>query len=43
MANHPARKPKRLYERRQQLMKLLVKEYRDAHDYGPEGGIRVKE
>src|SRR5215470_1872748 len=43
MANHAARKPKRLYERRRELMERLVKEYRDAHDYGPEGGIRVKE
>ena len=43
MANHSPRTPKRLYDRRQQLMELLVKEYRAAHDYGPEGGIRVKE
>jgi deoxyhypusine synthase len=43
MANHAPRTPKRLYDRRQELMALLMKEYRDAHDYGPEGGIRVKE
>ena len=43
MANHSPRTPKRLYDRRQQLMELLLNEYRAAHDYGPEGGIRVKE
>jgi deoxyhypusine synthase len=43
LANHAPRKPKRLYDRRSELMQLLVSEYRAAHDYGPDGGIRVKE
>jgi deoxyhypusine synthase len=40
LANHKPRKPKRLYERRQELMDKLVREYEAAHHYGPEGGFK---
>jgi deoxyhypusine synthase len=42
LANRKPRRPKRLYERRDHFMDRLVKEYRAAHDYGPEGGIRPR-
>ena len=40
LANHAPRKPKRLYQRREALMEKLVREYRKAHIFGPEGGIK---
>ena len=40
LTNHPPRKPKRLYERRDDLMKRLIDEYHAAHDFGPDGGIK---
>jgi deoxyhypusine synthase len=40
LANHPPRKPKRLYDRRNELMDRLVREYHSAHDFGPDGGIK---
>jgi len=42
LANHAPRKPKRLYERRAALMERLVREYHQAHDFGPDGGIRPR-
>jgi deoxyhypusine synthase len=42
LANHAPRKPKRLYERRGQLMEQLVQEYEAAHDYGPDGGFKSR-
>src|SRR5437867_10485280 len=42
LANHPARKPKRLYERRDALMAELVREYHAAHDFGPHGGLKPR-
>jgi len=42
LANHAPRKPKRLYERRDQLMDLLVREYHAAHNFGPDGGIKPR-
>jgi deoxyhypusine synthase len=42
LANHPPRKPKRLYERRDALMAELIREYHAAHDFGPDGGIRPR-
>jgi deoxyhypusine synthase len=42
LANRQPRKRKRLYERRDEFMADLVKEYRAAHDYGPDGGIRPR-
>src|SRR5581483_6132647 len=41
LANHPPRKPKRLYERREELMDRLIREYHAAHDFGPDGGIKA--
>ena len=40
LANHAPRKPKRLYERRDELMERLVRESHAAHDFGPDGGIK---
>jgi deoxyhypusine synthase len=40
LTNHPPRKPKRLYDRRDELMKRLIDEYHAAHDFGPDGGIK---
>jgi deoxyhypusine synthase len=40
LANHAPRKPKRLYERLGTLMKKLVGEYREAHNFGPDGGFK---
>jgi deoxyhypusine synthase len=40
LANHKPRKPKRLYEQRDQLMERLVREYHAAHDFGPDGGFK---
>ncbi len=42
LANHPARKPKRLYDQREALMEHLIREYHAAHDFGPDGGIRPR-
>jgi deoxyhypusine synthase len=42
LASRKPRKPKRLYERRDELMELLVREYRDAHVYGPDGGFKPR-
>jgi deoxyhypusine synthase len=42
LANHKPRKPKRLYERRDALMERLVREYRQAHVYGPDGGLKPR-
>ncbi len=42
LANHPPRKPKRLYERREALMAELVREYHAAHDFGPDGGLKPR-
>src|SRR5919201_1698255 len=42
LANHKPRKPKRLYEKRDALMDILVKEYNAAHDFGPDGGIKPR-
>jgi deoxyhypusine synthase len=42
LGNHPPRKPRRLYERRDQLMESLLREYHTAHDFGPDGGIRPR-
>ena len=40
LANHKPRAPKRLYERRAELMQRLLREYEAAHDYGPDGGFK---
>jgi deoxyhypusine synthase len=40
LTNHAPRKPKRLYDRRDDLMKRLIDEYHAAHDFGPDGGIK---
>ncbi len=40
LALHSPRKPKRLYERRDALMENLVREYHQAHDFGPDGGLK---
>ena len=40
LAVHSPRKPKRLYERRDALMESLVREYHQAHDFGPDGGLK---
>jgi len=40
LANHPPRKLKRLYDRRDELMDRLVHEYHAAHEFGPDGGIK---
>ena len=42
LANHAPRKPRRLYDRREELMRALVREYREAHVYGPDGGFRSR-
>src|SRR2546422_3816239 len=42
LANHPPRKPMRLYERRDALMVELLREYRAAHDFGPDGGVKPR-
>lgn len=42
LANHKPRKSKRLYDRRDELMERLIREYRDAHVYGPDGGIKPR-
>jgi deoxyhypusine synthase len=42
LANRKPRKPKRLYERRDQLLENLVREYHQAHDFGPDGGIKPR-
>ncbi len=42
LANRKPRKPKRLYERRDQLLESLVREYRQAHEYGPDGGLKPR-
>jgi len=42
LATHAPRKPKRLYERRDELMGRLVAEYRKAHVYGPDGGFKPR-
>jgi deoxyhypusine synthase len=41
LATHRPRKPKRLYEQREALMDKLVREYRKAHDFGPDGGFKA--
>jgi len=40
LTNHAKRKPRRLYDRRDELMKRLVDEYHAAHDFGPDGGFK---
>jgi deoxyhypusine synthase len=40
LTNHAKREPKRLYDRREELMKRLVDEYHAAHDFGPDGGFK---
>jgi deoxyhypusine synthase len=40
LANHAPRTPKRLYGRREALMDSLIREYHQAHDFGPDGGIK---
>jgi deoxyhypusine synthase len=42
LANHPARKSKRLYEQRDRLLENLVREYRQAHVFGPDGGVKPR-
>jgi deoxyhypusine synthase len=42
LGNHAPRKPKRLYERREQLMTRLIDEYHAAHDFGPDGGVKKR-
>jgi deoxyhypusine synthase len=42
LANHAPRKPKRLYERRDELMERLITEYHEAHNFGPDGGIKQR-
>jgi deoxyhypusine synthase len=42
LATHPPRRPKRLYERRDALLDELVREYRQAHVYGPDGGLKPR-
>ena len=42
LALHPPRKPKRLYEQRDALMENLVREYHQAHDFGPDGGLKPR-
>jgi deoxyhypusine synthase len=42
LANRAPRKPKRLYERRDALMENLIREYHQAHDFGPDGGIKPR-
>src|SRR5437764_10649116 len=42
LANHPPRKPKRLYERRDALMAELLREYHAAHNFGPDGGLKPR-
>jgi deoxyhypusine synthase len=42
LTNRKPRKPKRLYDRRDELMDRLIREYRDAHVYGPDGGIKPR-
>ena len=42
LATHPPRQPKRLYERREELMARLIAEYREAHVFGPDGGIKPR-
>ena len=42
LANHAPRKPKRLYEQRDRLFDNLVKEYRAAHVFGPDGGVKPR-
>jgi deoxyhypusine synthase len=42
LATHPPRRPKRLYERRQALLDNLVREYREAHVFGPDGGVKPR-
>jgi len=42
LAAHPPRKAKRLYERREALMENLVREYHQAHDFGPDGGLKPR-
>jgi deoxyhypusine synthase len=42
LANHRPRKPKRLYEHRDRLMETLVREYHQAHEFGPDGGIKAR-
>ena len=42
LANHEPRKPKRLYEQRDRLFENLVREYRQAHVFGPDGGLKPK-
>jgi deoxyhypusine synthase len=43
LANHKPRKPKRLYEERERLFDNLVREYRAAHVFGPDGGVKPRE
>ncbi len=40
LANHTPRTPKRLYDRRDELYDNLVREYRKAHVFGPDGGFK---
>jgi deoxyhypusine synthase len=42
LANHAPRKPRRLYDRREELMRALVREYRETHVPGPDGGPRSR-
>jgi deoxyhypusine synthase len=42
LANRAPRKPKRLYERRGHLLDELVREYRAAHVFGPDGGVKPR-
>jgi deoxyhypusine synthase len=42
LANHRPRKCRRLFEQRAAFMDLLVREYRDAHVYGPDGGFKPR-
>jgi deoxyhypusine synthase len=40
LANHKPRKLRRLYDRRDEILQKLVREYEKAHDYGPDGGFK---
>ena len=42
LANRAPRRPKRLYDRRDELLADLAREYRAAHDFGAEGGIKLR-
>jgi deoxyhypusine synthase len=43
LTNRPKRRPRRLYDRRDELLQKLVQEYASAHDFGPDGGFKQLE